>query len=80
MKNPLEKAQWIECPVCPADTAPVFRITFCWTKAPEQRATLYISGLGFYTLRCNGRPVDDALLNPAFSRYDQTVYYNEISL
>lgn len=80
MKNPLEKAQWIECPVCPADTAPVFRRTFCWTKAPEQRATLYISGLGFYTLRCNGRPVDDALLNPAFSRYDQTVYYNEISL
>ena len=80
MNFPFHGARWIGCPDCPADASPVFRKTFQWSKGASGAATLYISGLGFYTLRLNGGAVNDEMLNPAFSRYDQTVYYNEIPL
>ena len=70
------KAYWISCPNCPEETAPRFVKTFELKEAP-QKATLRISGVGFYTALINGRPVSDELLNPAFSRYDITTYYNE---
>ena len=79
MDSPLDFSRWIGCPACGAHTAPVFRRTFTLEKLP-QKAELYISGLGFYALQCNGADVNDELLNPAFSRYDRAVYYNAVPL
>ncbi len=77
MDFPFENAKWIGNAACPADASPVFRRKFDWT-GPD--AKLCISGLGFYALKVNGREWEDEILSPAFSRYDKTVYYNEIDI
>jgi hypothetical protein len=41
-----------------------------------RRATAQVSGLGHYELAINGQQVGDAFLKPAWSRYDQTVFYD----
>ena len=68
-------AKWIENTNCPPDTAPVFRKSFVLNEI-SGKADLFISGVGFYAARINGRRVGDQLLAPAFSAYDKTVYYN----
>ncbi len=78
MKTLPSTARWISHAHCPDDAAPVFQKTFDCPQA--QHAELLISGLGFYTLRLNGQEVGDAILQPAFSRYDQTVYFNSVPL
>ncbi|WP_187443972.1 family 78 glycoside hydrolase catalytic domain [Sphingobacterium phlebotomi] len=35
----------------------------------------YISGLGHYELFLNGQPVDDAVLQPGWTKYDKEAYY-----
>lgn len=67
--------KWIEYPACPEYRSPVFRKRFSLVKN-SGKSTLYISGLGFYSACINGVPVTDARLQPAFSAYDKTVYYN----
>ncbi|WP_285054713.1 family 78 glycoside hydrolase catalytic domain [Pedobacter ginsengisoli] len=49
--------------------APFFRkeITI---KKPIKKATVYISGLGFYELFLNGRKIGDQVLAPAVTNYD----------
>ncbi len=39
------------------------------------RATAYVSGLGFFDLYLNGKLVGDQLLNPALTGYDKRVLY-----
>lgn len=68
-------AVWIENSACPNEHAPLFLKEFS-VDDPSKNARLYISGVGFYVARINGRRVGDALLAPAFSAYDKTVYYN----
>jgi len=68
-------AKWIENTECPPDAAPLFKKTFTMPDSFE-KAELFISGVGFYVARINGQRVGDALLAPAFSAYDKTVYYN----
>ncbi len=68
-------AKWIENTNCPPDTAPVFRKSFN-LSAPAGKAELFISGVGFYEAFLNGTRIGDALLEPAFTAYDKTVYYN----
>lgn len=72
-------ARWICCQNCPENNAPVFEKIFEIDNLPE-KAMLRISGLGFYEAEINGRYADDALLQPAFSNYVKTVYYNEIDV
>ncbi|MEZ0289484.1 MAG: family 78 glycoside hydrolase catalytic domain, partial [Sulfolobales archaeon] len=38
-------------------------------------ARVYVSGLGYYELRINGRRVGDRVLDPVWSEYDKRVYY-----
>jgi len=38
-----------------------------------KRARAFISGLGYYELRINGKKVGDHVLDPGFTTYDQTV-------
>lgn len=67
--------KWIEHPACPEYRSPVFRKRF-WAEDGSATYTLFISGLGFYSAMVNENPVTDALLQPAFSVYNKTVYYN----
>jgi len=39
-------------------------------------ARAYVSGLGYYELRLNGRKVGDKALDPIWSEYDKRVYYS----
>lgn len=69
------KAQWIGSPsgelVAPA---PLLRKTFTVAK-PVKRATVYVTGLGFYELHLNGGKVGDREMDPGFTRYDRRVLY-----
>jgi len=50
--------------------APYFRKAFTATKKIN-RATIYVSGLGFYELYLNGQKIGDQVLAPAVTNYDQ---------
>lgn len=72
------KAQWIA-----ADTpkkyhdvpaSPLFRKMFS-LKKPVASARAYVCGLGFHEFHLNGRKVGDAVLHPAFTKYDTRVLY-----
>jgi alpha-L-rhamnosidase len=54
--------------------APMLRKSFQVTK-PVARARVYTTGLGINDLRVNGAPASDRVLDPAFTRYSQTVLY-----
>ncbi|HUZ04920.1 MAG TPA: family 78 glycoside hydrolase catalytic domain, partial [Acidobacteriaceae bacterium] len=41
-----------------------------------QRAVVYISGLGQYELHINGTKTGDTLLNPGWTDYRKTIFYN----
>ncbi|MHB9034703.1 MAG: family 78 glycoside hydrolase catalytic domain, partial [Anaerolineae bacterium] len=79
MLQPDWQGRWIFNPACEDNAAPVFRKRIQLVGAPGS-AELRICGLGFYVLRVNGRRVGDELLQPAFSAYDKTVYYNKLDL
>ena len=55
------------------------RRTFRCTKAVK-KATLNISGLGFYEVYLNYKKVGEDLMAPAVSDYNKTVFYNTIDL
>ncbi|MFU8852047.1 family 78 glycoside hydrolase catalytic domain [Micromonospora sp. SL1-18] len=54
--------------------APLLRRAFRLSK-PVLRARLYASGLAYQVLHVNGRRVGNAVLDPGFTDYDQTVLY-----
>ena len=54
--------------------APLLRRSFQLAK-PVTRARLYASGLAYQVLYINGRRVGDAVLDPGFTDYEQTVLY-----
>jgi len=73
------KAQWITADI-PEDyrdrktPAPLFRKAFRVGK-PVAYARAYICGLGFYEFYLNGCKVGDAVLHPAFTKYDSRSLY-----
>ena len=44
-------------------------------SGPVRRATAYVTGLGLYELRLNGRRVGDHLLTPEWTTYDKRIQY-----
>ena len=54
--------------------APMFRKTFDVSK-PVRRATAYVTGLGYYEFKLNGKKVGDRVLDPAFTDYSKRVLY-----
>ncbi len=44
-------------------------------KGTIKKSRVYIAGLGYYELYLNGQKVGDHVLDPAWSDFDQTVYY-----
>ncbi len=55
--------------------APMFRKTFDISKKVT-RARLYICGLGYNDVYINGKRPDDIRLDPGWTQYAKTVYYN----
>ncbi|MBR6531719.1 MAG: family 78 glycoside hydrolase catalytic domain [Clostridia bacterium] len=69
------KGMWISADMTVDDRfAPVFKKDFSLDKKVKA-AKIYISGLGLFELKINGRLPDDTLLNPPHSQYTQTVFY-----
>jgi len=72
-------APWIAAQ--PADSGqddeplPLFRKSFTLSRRVT-RALIYVSGLGQYELRLNGRKVGNGELTPGWSDYRKTVYYD----
>ncbi|MBN1421204.1 MAG: family 78 glycoside hydrolase catalytic domain [Planctomycetes bacterium] len=61
-------------PAAAAGPLPLFRKAFAIEK-PVRRAVVHVCGLGHYELSLDGRKVGDRFLDPAWSVYEQTVYY-----
>ena len=57
------------------DPAPLFRKEFLLAKKIS-RARVYVSGLGYYELRLNGRRVGDQVLDPGWTTYSKRVLYS----
>src|SRR5690606_5656841 len=53
---------------------PVFRKNVV-LKRKLKSSIAYISGLGQYELLVNGKPIDDAVLQPGWTKYDKEAYY-----
>jgi hypothetical protein len=53
---------------------PLFRREFT-LKRPVRRATVYISGLGFFELHINGQKVGNDVLEPGWTNYRRTAMY-----
>ena len=54
---------------------PIFRKEF-QIESDIKNAKVYVSGLGHYELFLNGKKVGSRFLDPAWSVYEKTVYYN----
>jgi alpha-L-rhamnosidase len=64
-----------QAPTAPAPKpAVLFRKTF-ELDSPVKRATAYVTGLGLYELRINGRRVGENLLAPEWTSYSNRVQY-----
>lgn len=50
------------------------------TDKPIRRAQVYVTGLGYYELSCNGQRVGDRVLAPAKSNYRKWVLYDTYDL
>jgi hypothetical protein len=72
------RGSWIRASPTNADL-PIFRREFA-VEPGLQRAVIYICGLGQYELSANGLKVGDALLAPAWSKYDKTCCYDTLDL
>jgi len=72
------KAQWIAAGTLgrnePVPAAPLFRTSFR-LKRKVASAWAYVCGLGFHEFYLNGRKVGDAVLHPAFTKYDARALY-----
>jgi len=70
------KAQWIACmSMKPYPTVPLFRKELHVHKT-VQDAKVYISGIGYYELRINGRKVGNHVLDPGWTDYTKRVLYS----
>lgn len=58
---------------------PIFRREFM-VKPGLQRAVVFICGLGQYELSANGLKVGNALLAPAWSKYNRSCFYDSLDL
>ncbi len=76
--HPFGGGQWGSKVNKPA-VLPLLRTSFRVAK-PVRRAELAICGLGFYEARINGRPLDDAVLEPGWTNYRKSCLYRVVDL
>ncbi|PRX53798.1 family 78 glycoside hydrolase catalytic domain [Flagellimonas meridianipacifica] len=58
-----------------ADSLAVYMRKEFETKKTISKATVYVSGLGYYELYLNGKKIGDRVLDPVFTDYQRTVKY-----
>lgn len=61
------------------DTLPLLRRQFVVKKTIKQ-ATIFISGLGHFELRANGKKIGNHFLDPGWTNYDKTALYVSFDL
>ena len=74
------RAAWVGAPDGALDSteahaARLLRGAFELGRGGVERATAYVTGLGYYELTLNGRRVGDHVLDPGFTDYDRRVLY-----
>lgn len=69
------KAKWQDTDTLSAKSI-ILRKEFSTGKRKITDAVVYISGLGHYEMKINGRKVGDSEFAPLWSEYSKTVYYN----
>lgn len=72
-------ADWIGFPGAWPGKALYFRHDFMLEK-PVQRARIYMAGLGWSELRVNGQRVNDRVLDPPQTNYNQRILYSTDSV
>jgi len=72
----IKQAKWIKAPVDFGEVCPVFRKTF---KLPGKAASakIFISAIGVYEAKLNGKRVGDFILAPGWTAYRHRVQYQE---
>ena len=66
---------WATTPGTPAPPAPELRRAFTLAKHIKS-ARLDVTGLGYYVLRLDGKPLDDRVLAPGWTSYNKRVLYD----
>ncbi len=66
---------WATTPNTPAPPAPELRRAFTLAKRIAN-ARLDVTGLGYYVLRLDGKPLDDRVLAPGWTSYNKRVLYD----
>jgi alpha-L-rhamnosidase len=66
---------WATAPGTPAPPAPELRRAFTLHKR-ILNARLDVTGLGYYVLRLDGKPLDDRVLAPGWTSYNKRVLYD----
>lgn len=59
----------------PGGSGQILRREFMLTK-PVASARAYVTGLGYYELRLNGKKVGDRVLDPPYTSFEKRVYYS----
>jgi alpha-L-rhamnosidase len=73
------KAEWIGSDVPLDKGLPIFR-KHAELERPVKSAIVSVCGLGHYELFINGKKVEDRFLDPAWSNYEHTAYYNTFDI
>ena len=77
--DPIYKANWIKPATNYGDVCPVFKKEFKLDKK-VLNAKLYITALGVYEAKLNGKRVGDYVLAPGWTSYKKRLQYQEYDI
>jgi len=77
--GPFGTSPWTKVHFGKPPLVPIFRRDFSIEK-PVRRALIHLCGLGQYVLHLNGKKVGDHFLDPDWSMYKKTLYYNTFDI
>lgn len=70
------QAKWIQAPEIERDICPVFKKNWETTRAVKQ-AVLYLTALGVYEAKINGKRVGGYVMAPGWTAYEKRLQYQE---
>ncbi len=73
-QRPVWEGKWLEPSTYRKRAVTDYRKVFTLEQVPAT-ACLYLAGIGYHKAYINGCPLDAAVLDPAHSNYEKTVYY-----
>ena len=72
-------ANWIQSPQAMGNVCPVFKKT--WTCSKKiQKASFYLTSLGVYDARLNGKRISDYVLAPGWTVYEKRLQYQQFDI